>query len=104
MSPEKGEYDSQAYCVAAMPLITVYVASIMLVNVAVDRVLLYGSEPVLYRAVTAATLTAFVVLGALANGAPVPPFGVSTAVLNIPSAFLLVIGNELYHRYQEPGT
>lgn len=99
----------RAYCGIALPLLGLYVASILVVNMAVGRVLKYGSGPLLYRSVTAATLTAYVVLGFVAHGVPALAgngvlSGISMAMLNLPSAFLLVIGNEVYHRFSEPNT
>ena len=93
----------RAYCSWALPLSIVYVAASLLVNLAVDRVLRHGSAPLLYRGVTAATLSAFTVLGIVAHGQPTSIHGISMAILEIPSAVLIVIGNELYHRFQEPG-
>ena len=97
----------RAYCGIALPLLSLYVASILVVNMAVDRVLQYGSGPLLYRAVTAATITAYVVLGFVAHGVPALTghgvlSGMSMAMLNLPSAVLLVLGNEVYHRFSEP--
>lgn len=91
-----------SYCRLALPLLVFYVGSSLLVNFSVDRVLKYGSPPLLYRSVTAATVTAYVVLGVLAHGAPMLN-GLSVVMWQVPSAVLLVFGNELYHRYQEPG-
>jgi hypothetical protein len=98
-----GPSPRHAYCEFALPLLLAYVGTSLLVNGAVDGVLRYGSTTLLYRSVTAATLTAYVVLGLLAHGEPKALFGLSVAILEIPSALLLVVGNELYHRYQEPG-
>jgi len=93
-----------AYCGLALPLLGAYVGAAMLVNFAVDRVLKYGrSGPLLYRSVTAAFLSTYVVLGFLAHGEPTSFGGFSIAVLEIPSVALIVVGNELYHRFQEPG-
>jgi len=91
-----------AYCSHALPLLAIYVATTLLFNWAVDRVLKYGSPPLLYRSVTAAALCAFVVLGFVAHGDPTW-LGISFAWWEVPSALLLVLGNELYHRFQEPG-
>eukprot|EP00622_Pseudochattonella_farcimen_P005584 FR741223.1.p1 GENE.FR741223.1~~FR741223.1.p1 ORF type:complete len:167 (+),score=15.42 FR741223.1:67-501(+) len=96
VSPEDGKYIGNAYCTLGPAFFFVYVGSTMLVNVVVDGVLLHGTERSLYRAVTAATLSAFVVLGLLADGE-------SNLTLGLPSAIALLIGNEMYHRYSEPG-
>jgi hypothetical protein len=95
-SPER------AYCSHALPLLATYVAATLLFNLAVDRVLIYGSAPLLYRSVTAVAMSAFVVLGFVGHGEPTW-LGVSFAWWEVPSALLLVLGNELYHRFQEPG-
>jgi hypothetical protein len=93
-----------AYCQLALPLLATYVGASLLVNFTVDRVLRYGSGPLLYRAVTAASVSAWFVLGLLAHGAPtVKGTGLSIAVFEIPSVLLLAVGNELYHRFPEPG-
>jgi hypothetical protein len=70
-----------AYCHHALPLLATYVTATLLFNFAVDRVLKYGSPPLLYRSVTAAALCAFLVLGFVAHGQPTW-FGVSLAVVN----------------------
>jgi len=93
-----------AYCQLALPLLVSYVGASLLVNFAVDRVLRYGSGPLLYRSVTAASVSAWFVLGLLAHGAPtVGSTGYSIAVFEIFSVLLLAVGNELYHRFPEPG-
>lgn len=107
--PEQALYspaaDLDEQCSVATGMIFAYLLSTLLVNFSVDRVLTYGSEPLLYRAVSAATLTAFVCLGLLSAGQPTTAFfGLSIAMVNVPSAVLLLLGNELYHRHQEPGT
>lgn len=93
----------RAYCRLALPLLSVYVGVSLLVNACVDRVLRFGSGPLLYRAVTLATLSAWAVLGLLAHGEPTALGGLSVALLEVPSVALLAVGNELYHRHQEPG-
>ena len=74
-----------AICDSAMPILLVYISSVLLVNFTVGRVLKYGSEKLLYRAVNASTLTAFVVLGALASGEPRPLLGLSMFLVRIIS-------------------
>mmetsp|Transcript_32069 Transcript_32069/g.93132 ORF Transcript_32069/g.93132 Transcript_32069/m.93132 type:complete len:400 (-) Transcript_32069:196-1395(-) len=91
-------------CNASLYIMLVYIVAALLVNWVVDKVFSFGSSVMLYRAVTAATLTAFIVLGFFAHGHPHSVFGVSVAVLNIPSAIILVVGSEIYHRYMEPGS
>jgi hypothetical protein len=79
----------RAYCGLALPLLLVYVGVSLLVNQAVDGVLRHGSPAFLYRGVTLATLSAWLVLALLDRGESTALGGIpiSTVSMARPSAW-----------------
>ncbi|CAM9360027.1 unnamed protein product, partial [Heterosigma akashiwo] len=103
--PRNGASDAlpqRAQCAYSFYLAAGYVAAAVLVNVFVDRLLLYSTERAMYRGVTASILVACAALALYttqSNGVYYPD---SLSLLDVVSIIMLVIGLEVYHSVKEP--
>lgn len=92
-------YPEQAQCRWSLLIVLVHVASIVVVNISVDKIVHAGATEVMHRGISAGIILGVMAMYAYEYLNPVLQYGSILIGLNLVCTCLVIVGSESYHSF-----